>query len=366
VHELSELAGLLAQSWGRLGLTARWEDRSERLERIFSALVEGGLGQASEELERIPPAHGFTGSLDLFPPLELVQLIRRRKITGRLEISNESGEFVLYFDGNQLIGIDDLEGRSETMLLECLRESASVDNELYRELQNTVEDSLAAPLEMRLRSDQLVTEEQLLDARRRRAKQVVREVLDAISGNFAFIHGGDASGQPWPVNELGLSVDVLSLELLRNGDIEPTGRSDESAGAFVTAGDRLGDEQQTALALVEREILDVCRTPASRDDIGREVGGDPEEVEAGVERLCAVGFLYPTTQPEETGFRSGGTRSSSSESTVSRQHPSSEDSAPTDGDPGRAHREAGSRSGEVTPVPEELDHSSSSDDESTD
>lgn len=363
-RELSEMAGLLAESWGRLGLTARWEDRTERLKRIFSALVEGGLGQASEELERIPPAHGFTGALEVFPPLDLVRLIRRRGFLGRLEISNESDGYVLYFDANRLVGIDDLEGRSEAMLLDCLRESASVDDELYRELRNTVEDSLAAPLEMRLRTEQLVTEEQLLDARRTRAKRVVEEVLNATTGNFAFIHGGDESGQPWPVNELGLSVDVLLLELLRNGDVESTTASEKSAEAFVTAGDRLGDEQQTALALVEREILDVCRNPASRDDIVREIGGDPAEVEGAVERLRAVGFLHPTTKPEETGFRSGAHRSASSEATVARERPTSDGSAPSSGG---EEAEPGSRSGDVTPVPEGTDHPAvSDDDEGTD
>jgi len=203
-RNLAELASLVANSWDRIGLTARWEDRAERLERTFDALIEEGVSGASDELERVPPAHGFSGTIDVFPSFELIESIRTRDLLGRLEISSESGGFVLYFDGARLVGVDDLEGRSEAMLLDCLHEADSIDEQVHEEMRNTLEDSLAAPLEMRLRSDNVITDSQLIDARRTRAKWVVKEVLGAQSGTFAFIHGNDESGQPWPVNELGL------------------------------------------------------------------------------------------------------------------------------------------------------------------
>lgn len=352
-RNLTELADLLGESWGRLGLTARWEDRAERLHRILSALLDGGIERAANELDRIPPADGFSGSLRLFPPFELVRLVRRRGFRGRLEISNDSGGYVLYFDGNRLVGVDDLEGRSEAMLLDCLRESGAVDEELYRELRKTVEESLAAPLQMRLRTEQLVTDEQLLDARRTRAKWVVKQVVNTTTGTFAFIHGGDDAGQPWPVDELGLSIDILLLELLRNGDNEWKSDSLGEPDAFVAAGHRLGTEQQMALALVERDVLHVCSTPATEDRIVREVGGEPEAIESAVRRLRAIGFLQPTTEPEETGSRSGSHRSpagedegATGESTSRQERPSNRpDRESTDRDSTGEEPSAASRGG---------------------
>lgn len=305
-RELAEVAGLLAESWSRLGLTARWEDRAERLKRIFSAFAEQGVEGASEELDRIPPAHGFSGTLTVFPALELIRLVREKRFLGRLEVSHESGGYVLYLDGNRLVGIDDLEGRSEAMLLDCLRQSETVDHATYEQLVDAAEDSLGQPLEMRLRTEGLVTDEQLLDARRTRAKRVVEEVVNATTGSFAFIHGGDESGQPWPVNELGLSIDVLLLELLRAGSVDWSPNEQLGPEAFVAAGHRLGDEQQTALALVERRVLNACAEPRRLDELARELEMGPSQAEQVVRRLRAVGFLEPTGAPGSEDQRESG------------------------------------------------------------
>lgn len=347
-RELAEVAGLLAESWSRLGLTARWEDRAERLKRIFSALAERGVEGASEELDRIPPAHGFSGTLTVFPALELIRLVREKRFLGRLEVSNESGGYVLYLDGNRLVGIDDLEGRSEAMLLECLRQSETVDQGTYEELVDAAEDSLGRPLEMRLRTEGLVTDEQLLDARRTRAKRVVEEVVNATTGSFAFIHGGDESGQPWPVNELGLSIDVLLLELLRGGSVEWSPNEQSGPVAFVAAGHRLGDEQQTALALIERRVLNACSEPRHLGDLARELEVDPSEAEHVVRRLRAVGFLEPTGVPGSEDQRESGGVSSG----ISREHFVGGGNATTEPDDGRT-RKIDSSGGLESTVPEE-------------
>lgn len=290
-RDLAELATLVANSWNRIGLTARWEDRAERLERTFEALLDDGVSGASDELERVPPAHGFSGTIDVFPTFDLVDLIRSRGLLGRLEVSNESGGFVLYFDGPRLVGVDDLEGRSESMLLDCLRQAESVDDQVYDEMRRSLDDSLAAPLEMRLRSDNLVTDSQLLDARRTRAKWVLKEILGTHTGNFAFVHGNDESGQPWPVNELGLQVDLLALELVREGAIESPVVDYGLKTTFVTVRERMREVGDELLAPVEKDVLDYCIQPAAVRELTDVLEAPEPEVQAAIERLEAVGFL---------------------------------------------------------------------------
>ena len=290
-RNLAELASLIANSWNRIGLTARWEDRAERLERSFEALLDGGLSGASDELERVPPAHGFSGTIDVFPAFELIDIIRSRELLGRLEISNETGGYVLYFDGPRLVGVDDLEGRSEAMLLDCLRQAESVDDPTYEKLRRTLDESLASPLEMRLRTEQVVTDSQLLDARRTRAKWVVKEVLGARTGTFAFIHGNDESGQPWPVNELGLQVDMLAFELIREGAIDVPVVDYDRKTTFVTIRERLDGLADELLTPIEMDVLDYCVQPSSVGELLDVLQADEPELRAALERLEAVGFV---------------------------------------------------------------------------
>ena len=290
-HGLSELATLLAESWNRIGLTARWEDRAERLKRTFDALLDGGLSRASDELERVPPAHGLSGTLQVFPSWQLIRLIRERELIGRLEISNESGGFVLYFDSASVVGVDDLQGRSEAMLLDCLREIESVDEEAYRDLSETLEDSFAAPLEMRLRSDGIVTESQLLEAREARAKWVMKEVLAANVGTFAFIHGNDESGQPWPVNELDLNIDVVMLDLVREGKVDHVGDEIIDETLWVTIPKRLEAADPSDFTVTELSILDLCVEPTYFEDVVESLEGSEDELRSDLEKLESVGFI---------------------------------------------------------------------------
>ncbi len=290
--DLQDLARRLANSWNRIGLTARWEDRAERLQRTFEALVEGGVRGASRELDRVPPAHGFSGTLELFAPFELIEVVQSRGFLGRLEISNEAGGYVLYVDGPWLVGVDDLEGRSDAMLLDCLREIEAFDTGVYRRLSRTLEESLTTPLEMRLRTDEeTVSEEALEEARRMRAKWVVKEVMQTEQGSFAFIAGGDESGQPWPVDELGVRFDSLALGLIRDGSCQPR-LADVGPETTVVAvpSNSIGRDESDQTPL-EVELQELTRAPCTVRRLTDAVEAPEPEVRQAVQRLEAVGLV---------------------------------------------------------------------------
>jgi hypothetical protein len=290
-RDFRELATRLANSWDRLGLTARWEDRAERLTRIFEALVERGLSGASRELERVPPAHGFSGTLEVFPPFQFIEVIVARNFLGRLEISNQAGGYVLYFDGPRLVGVDDLEGRSDAMLLDCLRQTEELDEESYQRLLGRVDESMTTPLEMRLRTEEIVTEAALDAARRTRAKWVLKEVMRMDRGTFAFIGGGDESGQPWPVNELNIHVDGLALELLREGSCEVDFPEVRGGATFVAVSEMMEAVDDRHLVELERKILANFGTPGSLGFLEETLEVSSRELVEALQRLAAVGLL---------------------------------------------------------------------------
>lgn len=332
-QQLSELAELLANSWDRVGLAARWEDRAERLARTFDALVGRGLQAAEEELERIPPSNGFSGDLEIFPVFDILTSLRDQGLRGRLEISSKSGGYVVYVDGPTVVGIDDLEGRSEAMLLDCLQEAGMLGERTYDRLQATLEDSMAAPLQMRLRTEEIVTDDELMEGRRIRAKWVLKEVLSAVAGTFAFVAGGDDAGQPWPVDELGLSLDNLLLDLMRERAFEWPAVSLESQTivATVAADSSFGDEELTDL---ERSILGEAAGSIRVGDLEAELDVPPEAVRSAVERLVGVGVLEKVARRRSgehrrsTGeFESKTAGREASEPTAERPSPSIPDEA---------------------------------------
>ncbi len=295
-RDFRELATRLANSWDRIGLTARWEDRAERLTRTFEALVERGLSGASRELERVPPAHGFSGTIEIFPTFQLIDVIVARNLLGRLEISNQEGGYVLYFDGLQLVGVDDLEGRSDAMLLDCLRETEELDADAYRRLRRRLNESLTTPLEMRLRTEEIVTDAALEAARRTRAKWVLKEVMRMDRGTFAFIGGGAESGQPWPGNELDVHIDGLALELLREGSCDVDVAEVRGGATFVAVSDlmeRSGDEQ---IVEFERKLLAACRSPRSLEGLEQTLDTPTDEIADALQRLEAVGLLQQVSR----------------------------------------------------------------------
>ncbi len=290
-RDFRELATRLANSWDRIGLTARWEDRAERLTRTFEALVDRGLSGATEELERVPPAHGFSGTIEIFPTFQLIGVIVARNFLGRLEISNQAGGYVVYFDGPRLVGVDDLEGRSDAMLLDCLRETEEIDEGAYRRLQRTLDESLTTPLEMRLRTEEVVTDAALEAARRTRAKWVLKEVMRMDRGTFAFIGGGDESGQPWPGNELNVRVDGLVLELLREGACGVDVVEVRGGATFVAVSEMMEAVGDRQLDDLETKLLANCGTPRSLEALEKTLDAAADQVAEALQRLEAVGLL---------------------------------------------------------------------------
>lgn len=332
--ELTELADLLAHSWDRLGLAARWEDRAERLARTFDALVGRGLEAAEEELERIPPANGFSGDLEIFSVFDILTNLRDQELRGRLEVSSKSGGYVVYVDGPTLVGIDDLEGRSEAMLLDCLQEAGMLGDATYERLRATLEESVAAPLQMRLRTEEIVTDEQLLEARRIRAKWVLKEVLSTVAGTFAFVAGGDDAGQPWPVNELGLALDDLLLELMRERAFEwpSVTLEPEMVMATAEASDASFDEAITTD--LERSVLSRAAGSVRLGALESELDVPPEAVRSAVERLVGLGALERVARRRSADdrrrsdqFESDTTPRDEAETTAERPSPSIPDEA---------------------------------------
>ena len=256
--ELRGFARMLAEAWGRIGQSARVEDRFDRLNRVLHALFERGLDGAGEELRRIPQSEGFNGSLRAISIVGLFRTIRDRKLRGRLEVSTQEQGYVLYLDGGTLSDIDALMGDSEQMLLQILREHGALSEAVYQELLagHVDPDQLSAPVEMRLRMEGLVSEAALSQARLIRAKEIFRRVCRARSGSFAFIEIFRGDAHAWPVHDLRVSVDELLLDLLREEGSVETGVSEAtSLSRLVPDANTLAQLRRQALTPQERELL---------------------------------------------------------------------------------------------------------------
>lgn len=295
--ELRSFARMLAESYSRIGLAARSEDRFDRLNRVLHALFEKGLDGAANELGRIPQAEGFSGSIRALSLVGLFRTIRDRKLRGRLEISTVSQAFVLYLDGGWLDDIDALAGDSELMLLEILRAHDALDDAMYQRFLREREDpdALAPPVEMRLRMEGLVTEAALNHARRLRAEEIFRRTCSARNGNFSFIEIYRGDAHAWPVHQLRLNVDELLLAILREDSLE-TGVSEATSRAVLQPNmGRLVYLNQTALDGLERELLRFFAGGRTLAQAHETFAAHGAEFERAIERLKRADLLHRVT-----------------------------------------------------------------------
>ena len=256
--ELRSFARMLAEAWGKIGQSARAEDRFDRLNRVLHALFERGLDGAGDELRRIPQTEGFTGSLRALSIVGLLRTIRERKLRGRLEVSTQEQAYVIYLDGPVLSDIDVLAGDSEQMLLRILREQGALSDAVYQELLSGHEDpsQLLAPVEMRLRTEGLVLERELGQARALRAREIFGKACKARSGHFAFIEIFRGDAHAWPTHDLRLNVEELLLELLRREGSVETGVSEATSRTRLAPDpSSLAQMRRDALTVHELELL---------------------------------------------------------------------------------------------------------------
>ncbi len=299
VHSITGTARMLAESWDRLGLAVRTEDRADRIERILFALFKDGLQGAASALSRIPRASGLSGSLDVLGLIDVLHLLRERRLRGRLELCVGEQSFVLYIDGGILEDIESLGGSTDAVLLRILREQAAIDEATFQRLSalDEDEDGLGAPLEMRLRIEQLVDDADLRAARRLRARELFGGLFQERRGNYAFIEIREDSGQAWPIEGLRLNIDEMLLRLLREGqlrvDVRETSRSWNAEKGLIFDPVRAASVRSSALADSERELLLFFQAGETIGEARRHFGNAGEDVERIVDRLVRVELLKP-------------------------------------------------------------------------
>jgi len=238
--QVKSVARMLAESWNRIGGSARLEDRADHIERVLHAMIQQGVRGAQSELRRIPPKTGFAGDLETLGVIDLLRTIRERRLRGRLELSLVEGAYVLYLDGGEIEDIESLSGSGDLMLLDTLRGLGFLDDSTHSELsQGYATGAYLEPVELKLRRENLLTEENLREGRSRRLRNTFGYLCGVRRGEFAFLPVRSGDGLPWPVRGLRLSVDALLLEILREGNLDT------------------GDSQATART---RLVLDAART----------------------------------------------------------------------------------------------------------
>jgi hypothetical protein len=292
--ELRSFARMLAEAWGRIGQSARVEDRFDRLNRVLHALFERGLDGAGEELRRIPQSEGFNGSLRAISIVGLFRTIRDRRLRGRLEVSTQEQGYVLYLDGGTLSDIDALMGDSEQMLLQILREHGALSEAVYQDLLAAHSDpnQLAAPVEMRLRMEGLVSDAALSQARQLRAREIFKRVCRARSGSFAFIEVFRGDAHAWPVHDLRISVDELLLDLLREeGSMEMGVSEATSLTRLAPDANMLAQIRRQSLTSQERELLRFFEQGATPDAARLKLAHLGADVDAIIRRLKKMELL---------------------------------------------------------------------------
>lgn len=310
--EIQSFARMLADAWLRIGLSARVEDRSDRISRIMHALFEQGLEGAARELQRIPAAEGLSGSLRAVSLIGLFRTIRDRKLRGRLEIASQERAYVLYVDQGTLVEIDSLSDDHDMMMVQILREHGALDEHSCQRLtQEYAADEFAPPIEMKLRMEGLVSEATLQQARVLRARRIFAQVCQARSGTFAFIEVYAGDNHAWPVHELKLSVDELLLALMREAPVE-TGVSEATARHSLWLDQaRLSSMNVSALTAQERDVLRFFREGGTLAQALQSLPYSAEELRAVLSRLKQAELLRQIDaqlriSSEQDAYRSGG------------------------------------------------------------
>ena len=292
--QIKGVARMLAESWQRIALTSRTEDRADRIEKILIAAVSKGIRGAARELERIPQASGFTGSFSALTFIDTVRTVRDRKLRGRLEVAIGDDAYVLYMDGMYLEEIDTLSGNVDGMLLDILHQGGAIDDRTYEDLCTAWEaGQFVGSLEVELARQQIVADATLQSARVVRAREIFRRLCGTRGGQFAFLEIQAGDGQPWPVDSLRINVDQLMLELLREssidtGDSQATARTrlllDPNRAASLDPGRLTEEERNVLMFFKEGETLE-----SARDRLQKQSG--PENVDRIVDRLKKVELL---------------------------------------------------------------------------
>ncbi len=292
--DLKNVARILADSWNRIGVTARTEDRADRIERILSSLFEGGMRAVSQEIRRIPSGVGFAGSLESLPVIDLLRTIRDRKLRGRLEISVPDATWVLFLESGTIDDLENLSGSADLQLLDALLAMQQLSPTHHVEMsKGYATGEFHEPAAFKLVQDQVVALEDVQRARVRCLKDAFRVICAARRGNFAFLEILNGDGQSWPVRGLGQSVDTLLLEVLRESSFD-TGDSQATARTvlMLDAG-RTASLAPEALTEEERAVLIFFRD-------GEKVGSIVEqlshpELERIVNRLKKLELLKRTS-----------------------------------------------------------------------
>ncbi len=292
--QIRGVARMLAESWQRIALTSRTEDRADRIERVLTAAVGKGLRGAAEEVQRIPAASGFAGALASLTFVELIRTARDRRLRGRIEVAIGAEAFVVHIDGLYLEEIDTLSGNVDGMLLDILRQGGALDERTYNELSDAVEAGrMVGPLELELARKKVVADATLQSARVVRAREIFRRLCTSRGGQFAFLEIRPGDGQPWPIDPLRVNVDQLMLELLRESSID-TGDSQATAStrlqldpnrAAALEPNRLTDEERNVMMF----FRDGDTLEGARERLQKQAG--PEDVDRIVDRLKKVELL---------------------------------------------------------------------------
>lgn len=293
--ELQNFARMLADAWLRIGLTARVQDRSDRINRVLHALFERGLEGAAQELQRVPFSEGFTGSLRSMSLVGLFRTIRDRKLRGCLEVSTTDNAYVLYLDRGTLIDVDELNGDNEQLLLSILHEHGALD---YRTFQALLAEhagpEFTAPVEMRLRMEGIVSEASIKQARTILAQRIFRRVCMARAGTFAFIEIRVGDGHAWPVRELRLNIDALLLEIMRETSVTTDVSEATSRAQLLPDPTRLAAIELQALNKDERELLKFFQNGGSIQQAREHLHYSDEEIYHIVNRLKRAELLKRT------------------------------------------------------------------------
>jgi hypothetical protein len=208
-RQIDEGAQILATSWSRIGLVARPRDRANHIRGVLRAIFSDGAVAAADEIERIPGASGFSGDLGTLQLADILATTRARQLRGRLELSVGTDDFVLYLDGDRLIDLDNISGNDDRLLLDILLDEGMIAHQIYEEFGDSLGDELSAPIQMQLRQEDLVTPQDLVDAREKRVRRVCAELISCRQGTFAFVSVEQGAGQAWPVDDLSINIDQL-------------------------------------------------------------------------------------------------------------------------------------------------------------
>lgn len=292
--QIRGVARMLAESWQRIALTSRTDDRADRIERILVAAVSKGMRGAAAEVQRIPSASGFAGALSTMTFVDTIRTIRDRRLRGRLEVAVGDEAYVLHMEGHYLQEIDALSGNVDGMLLDILHQGGAIDDRTYEELTEAFEAGhFMGPLELELARQQVVADATLQSARVVRAREIFRQLCGTRGGQFAFLEIRSGDGQPWPVDPLLINVDQLLLELLREssidtGDSRATARTrlvlDPNRAAALEPSRLTEEERNVMMFFKEGETLE-----SARERLQKQAG--PEEVDRIVDRLKKVELL---------------------------------------------------------------------------